>query len=58
MGIVKDVYIEAMEELASEAEEAGEELDESKLGEKAHAIAFDRIASMADAAKDKWKESR
>lgn len=55
MGIVKDLWIEAYEELASEAEESGLPVDERKLGEKAHQIVIDRIADMADAAKDRAK---
>lgn len=55
MGIMKDLYIEAMEELASEAEEDGQETDESNLGAKAHQIAIDRFAGMCDAAKDRAK---
>lgn len=55
MGIIKDLYIEAMEEIYSEAEESGQEVDESKLGEVAHKIAVDRFAAMCDAAKDRAK---
>lgn len=55
MGIVKDLWIEAYEELCSEAEEAGLPIDEGKLGELAHEKVIDRIADMADAAKDRAK---
>ena len=55
MGIVKDLWIEAYEELASEAEESGTPIDENKLGDMAHQKVIDRIADMADAAKDRWK---
>lgn len=55
MSIVKDLYMEAYEELASEAEESGEPVDESKLGEKAHRLMVDRFADMCDEAKDKAK---
>ncbi len=58
MGIMKDLYIEAMEEIYSEAEEAGQEPDESKPGETAHRIAVDRFATMCDEAKDRAKERR
>ncbi len=55
MSIVKDLYMEAYEELASEAEEVGETVDESKLADKAHSLMVDRLADMADAAKDRAK---
>jgi hypothetical protein len=57
MGIMKDIYMDAYERLWAEAEESGLSVDESKLGEKAYEAMIDRMASMADAAKDKWKES-
>lgn len=55
MGIVKDLFIEAYEELASEAEESGMPVDESKLADKAHKLSVDRFADMCDAAKDRAK---
>lgn len=55
MGIVKDLWIEAYEELCSEAEEAGQPVNEDRLGEMAHQKVIDRIADMADAAKDRAK---
>lgn len=55
MGIVKDLWIEAYEELCSEAEESGQPVDEDKIGEMAHRKVIDRFADMADAAKDRRK---
>ncbi len=55
MSFMKDLFIEAMEELESEAEEAGTPIDESKLGEMAHKLSMDKFFSMCDAAKDRAK---
>lgn len=55
MGIVKDLWIEAYEELASRAEEAGQEVDENKFADMAHKLSVDRFADMCDAAKDRAK---
>ena len=55
MSIIKDLFIEAYEELASEAEEAGTPIDEDKLADKAHKLCVDRFADMIDAAKDRAK---
>jgi len=52
---MKDLFIEAYEEISSEAEEAGTVIDENKLGEMAHARSVDRFASMCDEAKDRAK---
>ena len=57
-GIIKDLYMEAFEEITSEAEEAGTPITDTEAGEKAHAIAIDRFAAMCDEAKDRAKERR
>lgn len=55
MSFMKDLFIEAMEELESEAEEAGTPIDENKLCEMAHKLSMDKFFAMCDQAKDKAK---
>ena len=58
MSFMKDLFIEAYEEIMSEAEEAGIEISEDKAGELAHAKSVDKFFSMCDAAKDRAKYGR
>lgn len=58
MSFMKDLYIEACEALAWEAEESGLPVDESKLGDKAYEAMKDRLADRADAAKERAKYGR
>lgn len=55
MSFMKDLFIEAYEELYSEAEESGLPIDENKLGDLAHKRSVGRFADMCDAAKDRAK---
>lgn len=55
MSIMKDLFIEAYDELYAEAEEAGMPIDDDKLGEMAHEASIDRFAAMCDEAKDRAK---
>lgn len=55
MSIMKDLFIEAYDDIMSEAEEAGIPIAEDKAGELAHARSVDRFADMCDAAKDRAK---
>jgi hypothetical protein len=55
MSIIKDLYIEACEEIGSELEEAGKSLDDDKIGELAYKMAVDRFAALCDEAKDRAK---
>ena len=55
MGIMKDLFIEEYERIASEAEEEGKILTDRELGELADKASIDRFADMCDAAKDRAK---
>lgn len=55
MGIMKDLYMAACEELYAEAEESGKPIDEDKIGDMAHKISVERFADMCDEAKDRAK---
>lgn len=55
MSFMKDLFIEAMEELESEAGESGTPVDEDKLCEMAHKLSMDKFYAMCDAAKDRAK---
>lgn len=58
MSIIKDLFIDAYEEIYSEAEESGQPIDEDKLADLAHKRSVDRFADMCDAAKDRAKYAR
>lgn len=55
MNYFKDLYIQAMEEITSEAEEAGAPITDTEAGEKAHNRALDRFFAACDEAKDRAK---
>ena len=55
MSIIKDLYIQAYEELHAEMEEVGLSINESKLGDMAYNRSIDRFAAMCDEAKDRRK---
>ena len=55
MSIMKDLFMEAYDELYDEAEEAGLPIDENKLADLADKRSVDRFADMCDAAKDRAK---
>ncbi len=55
MSIMKDMFIEAYEDLCADAEENGEEINEDKICERAHKLSVERFADMCDAAKDRAK---
>lgn len=55
MSLMKDIFIEAYDEIISEAEEAGIPISEDKAGELAHAKSMDVFWSMCDEAKDRAK---
>lgn len=55
MSIMKDLFMEAYDELYADAEESGIPIDKKKLGELAHERSIDRFAAMCDAAKDRRK---
>lgn len=58
MGILKDLFIEEYERIESEAEESGQMMTESTIGEAANRAATDRFAAMCDEAKDRAKYGR
>lgn len=58
MSYFKDLYIEAFEEITSEAEEAGTPLTDTEAGEKAHSRALNHFFAACDEAKDRAKERR
>lgn len=51
----KELWIEEYEKIVSEAEESGQPIDETKVGELAHTRSIDRFADMCDEAKDRAK---
>lgn len=55
MSIIKDLFIEEYDKIVSEAEEIGQQVDETKAGELAHERSIDRFADMCDEAKDRAK---
>lgn len=52
---MKDLFIEAYEEIMSEAEETSVAISENRAGEMAHVRSVDAFAGMCDAAKDRAK---
>lgn len=58
MSFMKDLYIDAYERLYWESEELGLPVDESNLGEKAYEAMRDKLADMADAAKERVKNDQ
>lgn len=55
MSILKDLWLEAHDEIMSEAEESGQPITEAEAGEKAHKRALDTFFAMCDEAKDRAK---
>lgn len=55
MSIMKDLYIEEFERIASEAEEEGKTLTDDQIGMMADEAARDRFFAMCDEAKDRAK---
>lgn len=55
MSFMKDLFMDACEEIASEAEEAGIEMSEDEVCEKAYQASIAKFALMCDAAKDRAK---
>ena len=55
MSIMKDLFIEEYERIASEAEEEGKVLSDDELGRLADEASKDRFFAMCDEAKDRAK---
>jgi hypothetical protein len=55
MSYFKDLYLEAFEEITSEAEEAGTPITDTEAGEKAHNRALDHFFAACDEAKGRAK---
>lgn len=55
MSIMKDLFIEAYDDIMAEAEEKGFPVHETKVGKLAYERAIDRFAGMCDEAKDRAK---
>lgn len=55
MSIMKELFIEAYEEIVADAEEMGIPMSDENAGKLAHARSVDRFADMCDAAKDRAK---